>query len=100
MSRKLSCKSNEGVEIIDVVGDVAGNAVMCLVQNEVLLECDLLYGRHDGLGILNLDQANLRQWKAEDWSTRLFKFGLISKPNSAHGFLPNYRQEILLASFG
>ena len=81
----------EGVELFSVDGDVIANAVLCLVQNEVILECDLIYGHQDGHGLLNLNESTLKQWKPEDFTQRLFKFRLISKPNSPNGFLPNYR---------
>ena len=82
---------SEGIQLFNVDGDVAGNAVICLVKKEVLLECDLVYGHHDGHGLLDIDKRTLLQWKPEDYLARLFKFGLISKPNSPNGFLPNYR---------
>ena len=81
----------EGVELFNVDGDVMFNAVLCLVRNEVILECDLIYGHQDGHGVLNLNENTLKQWKPEDFDQRLFKFGSISKPNSPNGFLPNYR---------
>ena len=33
--------NEKGVKVFDINGDVACNAVMCLVQNEVLLSCDV-----------------------------------------------------------
>ena len=81
----------EGVEVFNIEGDAITNAVVCLVQKEVLLECDLLYGHQDGNGLLDLDETKLKQWRPEDFTTRLFKFRLISKPNSPNGYLPNYR---------
>ena len=81
----------DGLNIYNIDGDVAANAVVCLVNNQVLLECDILYGHHDGHGLLDLDEAALRQWRTEDFMTRLFKMRLLTKPNSPNGFLPNYR---------
>ena len=79
------------ISIYNIDGDVAANAVVCLVNNKVLLECDILYGHHDGHGLLDLDEAALKQWRPEDFLTRLFKFRLLTKPHSPNGFLPNYR---------
>ena len=81
----------DGVDIYNIDGDVATNAVVCVVKNQVLLECDILYGHHDSHGLLDLDETNLKQWKKEDFPTRLFKLRLLTKPNSPNGFLPNYR---------
>ena len=50
-----------------------------------------MYGHHDGHGLLDLDEAALKQWRTEDFMTRLFKMRLLTKPNSPNGFLPNYR---------
>ena len=81
----------EGVEIFNIEGDVAANAVMCLVQKEVMLECDLLYGHQNGEGFLNIDEKRFKQMNPEDFASRLFKLRLLTKPNSPNGFLPNYR---------
>ena len=91
MKKLNDALETEGVQLFNIEGDVAANAVICLVQNEVLLECDLVYGHHDGHGLLDVDKSTLLQWKPEDYLVRLFKFGLVSKPNSPNGFLPNYR---------
>ena len=56
-----------------------------------LTECDLIYGHHDGDGLLSLNEETLKQWKPEHRGLRIFKFSSIDKPNSPNGFLPNYR---------
>ena len=83
--------ANEGMQLYNIDGDSVCSAVVGLVENEILLECDLMYGHHDGCGFGHVDKQALEEWKPQDWSFRLFKFGLISKPNSPFGFLPNYR---------
>ena len=57
------------------------------------MECDLLYGHDDGNGFLSLDESTFKKWSPDpsDGLMRLFKFAMISKPNSPFGFLPNYR---------
>merc|ERR1712241_1335144 len=65
-----------------------------------MLECDLLYGHHDGHGLFGFDGDTLKQWNQEEevdgirvnmcW-LRLFKFAGMTKPNSPNGFLPKYR---------
>ena len=56
-----------------------------------IVECDLIYGHHDGDGLFLVDGPTLKQWNPEDGPMRLFKFSSIDKPNSPNGFLPNYR---------
>ena len=57
------------------------------------MECDLLYGHHDGHGFNNIDEATLREWKPDAGTgmMRMYKFAEIAKPNSPFGFLPKYR---------
>ena len=81
----------EGLEFFMMNGDMACNSLVGLVQEKVLLECDLLYGHDDGYGIVGLNKTTFEQWKPENWSSRIFKFSMIDKPNSPYGFLPNYR---------
>ena len=81
----------EGVEFFVLNGDVVRDSLVLIVQSQVLLECDLIYGHEDGHGVFGLDRTTLEKWKPEDWPSRLFKFSLIDKPNSPYGFLPNYR---------
>ena len=56
-----------------------------------IVECDLIYGHHDGDGLFLVDGPTMKQWNPEDGPMRLFKFSSIDKPNSPNGFLPNYR---------
>ena len=46
----------EGLEFVDVEGDVAVNAVVCCVHKEVVLECDIIYGHHDNVGSFGVDK--------------------------------------------
>lgn len=66
-----------GVELFYISGDIATHAVFC-VAHGTGLECDLLYSRAD-------DEKKI----PDDWTKRVFQFGLIS--NSPNGMLPNYR---------
>merc|ERR1712141_873049 len=83
--------ANEGVEFFELEGDIPCNAVLCVVDKKVLLECDVCYGHHDGLGLVDLDAKTLKKWRPEDTIIRNFKLTTIDKPNSKNGFLPNYR---------
>ena len=83
--------ANEGVELFDLEGDRLCNSVLGVVDKKILLECDVCYGHHDGIGLLDLDADQLMKWKPEDTMMRNFKFTMIDKPNSKYGFLPNYR---------
>jgi len=80
-----------GLEFINLEGDCATNAVVCLAHEEVVMECDVVYGHHDGHGALLLDKERFLEFRAEDWMDRMFKFSLLDKPNSPLGYLPNYR---------
>lgn len=86
----------EGIKFFSINGDVLNNSLLCLVDNQILLESDLVFGHHDGHGIFDLDQEKLLQWKPEDYPTRLYKFWLLSKPNSPNGFLPRYNECIII----
>jgi len=95
-----STLAEEGAEIDDITGDMGTNAVVILAHKEVLLECDLMYGHHDGHGLFDMDGDTLTEWKREAevdgrnmdmFGLRLFKFAEITKPNSPFGFLPKYR---------
>ena len=86
----------ECIKIFSINGDVLNNSLLCLVDNQILLESDLVFGHHDGHGIFDLDQEKLLQWKPEDYPTRLYKFWLLSKPNSPNGFLPRYNECIII----
>jgi len=80
----------EGVQFFYICGDVVTHSLFSIAHN-VALECDLLYSHHDGEGFLMVDKKQFRALKPEDWSWRIFKFSLLSKPNSPNGFLPAYR---------
>ena len=84
----------EGVKLFCVDGDVACNAVVVIAHN-IALECDLVYGYHDGEGMLHMSKENFREFKPEDWGFRIFKFASMSKPNSPHGFLASYRYQMM-----
>ena len=87
--------ANEGVEIFELEGDRPCNAVLCVVDKTVLLECDVCYGHHDGIGLMDLDAKTFKKWRPEDTITRNFKLTSIDKPNSKNGFLPNYRFQLM-----
>jgi len=89
-----SILEKEGVKLHYVNGDVACNAIIAIAHN-IALECDLIYGHHDGEGMVHMSKEDFRKFKPEDWGLRLFQLGLISKPNSPFGFLPNYRFQMM-----
>ena len=68
---------------------------MVISYIKLLLECDIIYGHHDGVGIMELDEETFKKWRPEDTITRNFKLTSIDKPNSKNGFLPNYRFQLM-----
>jgi len=90
MKEVNSLLSNEGASLFCVDGDTSTNSLF-LVAHGVGFECDLIYGHHDGIGIFTVPKDEFLEFKPEHWGIRLFKFALVSKPNSPFGFLPEYR---------
>ena len=82
--------SPEGMSLHYIAGDCATNSLFC-VAHRVALECDILYTHADGEGFLMMDKQQFRELRPSDFYMRLFKFRLLSKPNSPNGFLPAYR---------
>ena len=82
--------SPEGLSLHYTAGDCATNSLF-LLAHRVLLECDILYTHADGEGALMMDKQQFRELRPNDFFWRLFKFRLLSKPNSPNGFLPPYR---------
>ena len=80
----------EGVKLFSVEGDVATNA-LAAVTNNILLNCDLVYGSHDGVSAFGLTKEQLLEDNEELATTRLFRCLLMSKPNSPNGTLAKYR---------
>jgi len=80
-----------GLEFFNLDGDCCCKGVVCLAHNKVVMECDIIYGHHDGVGSLMLEKQQFLEFRSEDWGGRLFKLNLLDKPNSPLGFLPNYR---------
>jgi len=89
-----SILEKEGVKLFCVDGDVACNSVLAIAHN-IAIECDLIYGHHDGEGMFSFSKETFREFKPENWGERLFKYALISKPNSPHGFLATYRYQMM-----
>ena len=88
---KLNSELNsEGLSLHYIDGDCATNSLFCVAQG-VALECDILYTHADGEGFLMIDKQRFRELHPSDFFWRLFKFRLLSKPNSPNGFLPPYR---------
>ena len=85
---------DEGLQLFSIDGDVCCNAIVAVVDN-IAIECDLVYGHHDGEGMIHLDKETFRKFRPENWSDRLFKYAFISKPNSPHGFLATYRYQFM-----
>jgi len=80
----------EGVKLVHIAGDVATNAIICIAHG-VALECDLVYGHHDGLGFFNVDKERFQELRPVDWGLRLFRLAFMSRPNAPHGSLATYR---------
>lgn len=89
--------NKEGVELFYINGDVVAHSLFSIAHN-VALECDLLYGHHDGEGFLMVDKKQFRELAPEDAFWRIFKFSQLAKPNSPNGFLPPYRYWFMDAS--
>ena len=89
-----SVLEKEGVKLHYVDGDVVTDSILAIAHN-VALECDLVYTHHDAEGFLHMDREEFRKLEPEQWNERLFKFCLLAKPNSPHGFLPNYRYQMM-----
>ena len=88
---KLNSELNsEGLSLHYIDGDCCTNSLFCVAQR-VALECDILYTHADGEGFLMIDKQRFRELLPSDFFWRLFKFRLLSKPNSPNGFLPPYR---------
>jgi len=81
---------DEGVQMFYIAGDCATNSLF-VVAHKVALEADLIYTHADGEGALMFDKAEFRAADPKDVFGRIFKFRLLSKPNSPNGFLPPYR---------
>ena len=79
----------DNIEIFNLEGDPV-NAVAVRVD-KILLECDLVYGHDDGIGLFGVDEQRFHRCEPEDWVIRMLRFCVLNKPNSPHGFLPNYR---------
>ena len=117
MSEANRLLDSEGLELVDIKGDCGTSAVLAVAHKEVAIECDIVYGHHDGVGLLmtneaefkvfkvsntfmkciiskifdNQENKKLQALKPDDMNMRMFKFTMIDKPNSPLGFLPNYR---------
>jgi len=89
-----SVLEKEGVKLHYVDGDVVTDSILAIAHN-VALECDLVYTHHDAEGFLHMDREEFRKLEPGHWNERLFKFCLLAKPNSPHGFLPNYRYQMM-----
>ena len=59
-----------------------------------LLECDLIYGHHDG-GFFGFSKDIAEQNKPEHWEFRLFRHLMISRPNGPNGMLATYRFQMM-----
>ena len=81
---------DEGVNMTYINGDVSTNALF-VVAHRVALECDIVYTHDDGEGFLMMDKTEFRALEEDSVMWRLFKFRLLSRPNSPNGYLPPYR---------
>jgi len=91
MSEANRLLESEGLELVDIKGDCGTSAIVGVAHKEVAIECDIVYGHHDGVGLLMTNEAEFKALKPDDMNMRMFKFTMIDKPNSPLGFLPNYR---------
>jgi len=85
-----SILEKEGVELFYVAGDICTNAIVAVAHN-VALECDLVYGHHDGEGFNTITKERFRELRPEDWGMRLFRLALMCRPNTPHGHNATYR---------
>lgn len=85
-----SLLEKEGVKLFYVAGDVATNAIL-VVAHGILLECDLVYGHHDGFGFMQISGNRFKELQPEDFGLRLFRLAFMNRPNTPHGSLATYR---------
>jgi len=85
-----SLLEKEGVKLFYVAGDVATNAIL-VVAHGILLECDLVYGHHDGFGFMQISGHRFKELRPEDFGLRLFRLAFMNRPNAPHGSLATYR---------
>lgn len=79
----------EGVKLSYINGDVMTDALIG-VAHRVAMECDLIYSTSTG-GIFFMEKEEFDKYEEKASNARLFKWGMLSGPNSPNGALPTYR---------
>jgi len=79
--------NEDGVKIHSIKGEVCTDAIIA-IAHKVAISVDLIYGKVDG-SLLMMSKEDMENPKEEDWSGRLFRWGLIT--NGPNGYLPAYR---------
>ena len=67
------------------------NAICVTVEDKVMLSVDLLYGGHDGHKMFGITREEWMKGGDDVHGLRLFRFSLMSKPNTPNGTLATYR---------
>ena len=63
MSEANRLLESEGLELIDIKGDCGTSAILGVAHKEVAIECDIVYGHHDGVGLLMTNEAEFKVFK-------------------------------------
>ena len=90
-TRAASDLGSQGIKLAYIRGDVATTAICVTVDDKVMLSVDLLYGGADGHKMFGMKREEWLQAGDDVHGIRLWRFLLMSKPNSPNGVLPNYR---------
>ena len=60
MSEANRLLESEGLELVDIKGDCGTSAILGVAYKEVAIECDIVYGHHDGVGLLMTNEAEFK----------------------------------------
>ena len=86
---------SQGIKLAYIRGDVCTNAICLSVDDKVMVSVDLLYGGADGHKMFGMKKEEWLKGGDDVHGLRLFRFCLMSKPNSPNGTLATYRFHML-----
>ena len=87
-TRAASDLGSHGIKLAYIKGDVCTNAICITVDNKVMMSVDLMYGGADGHKMFGIKRDEWMKGGVDMHGLRLFRFRLMSKPNSPNGALP------------
>ena len=82
---------SQGIKLAYIRGDVCTTAICVTVDDKVMLSADLVYGGADGHKMFGMKREEWLQAGDDVHGLRLFRFCLMSKPNTPNGALASYR---------